>query len=81
MPSNWTTNTKAEFVDRGYIEKLEANHPGRLLPPRQNTHAIHDFLLAHFDGKVLPPAQRYCRMLGRRIAELLKPERAGAKVA
>src|SRR3954447_22330341 len=71
MPSNWTTNAKAEIVDRGYIEKLEANHPGRILPRTLSTHAIHDFLLANFNGLVLPPAQRYCRTLARHIAQLL----------
>ena len=77
MPSNWTTNSKAEIVDRGYIEKLEANHPGRLLPCTYSTHAIHDFLLANFNGIVLPSAQRYCRVLARQVAQLLDAERVG----
>jgi hypothetical protein len=60
-----------------YIEKLEANHPGRMLPPRPATHAIHDLLLANFNGTVLPPAQRYCRVLARQVAQLLDAERVG----
>jgi len=72
MPSNWTTNAKAAVVDAGYIEKLEANHPGRILPPTCNTHAIHDLLLVQFTGLLLPPAQRYCRSLARQIVSLLE---------
>jgi hypothetical protein len=81
MPSNWTTNSKAEIIDRGYIEKLEANHPGRLLPPVPQTHAIHDLLLANFNGLVLPPAQRYCRVLARRLADLLDANQIGEQAA
>ena len=75
MPSNWTTNSKAADVDAGYIEKLEALYPGRILPPTPNTHSVRDFLLQNFNGKVLPPAQRYCRTLARRIADILDTER------
>ena len=74
MPSNWTTNSKAADVDAGYIEKLEALYPGRILPPTPNTHSVRDFLLQNFNGKVLPPAQRYCRTLARRIADILDAE-------
>jgi cellulose biosynthesis protein BcsQ len=82
MPSNWPTNSKAQTVDAGYIEKLEANYPGRLLPSMPATHSVRDFLLAEFNGSVLPPAQRYCRTLARQIAVLLYPEeRAGTKAA
>jgi chromosome partitioning protein len=81
MPSDWPTNPKAQAVDVGYIEKLEANHPGRLLPITYNTHSVRDFLLAGFNGSVLPSAQRYCRTLARQIAELLVSERAGEKAA
>jgi len=89
MPSNWTTNAKAAAVDKGYIDKLEANYPGRILPPAYNTHSIHDLLLVHFDGLLLPPAQRYCRTLARQIVslleieqpELVRSEPAGAQLA
>jgi chromosome partitioning protein len=81
MPSNWTTNSKAEIVDQGYIQKLEAKYPGRLLPPAPQTHAIHDFLLTDFNGIVLPPAQRYCRALARKVAELLDGQETARKVA
>ena len=81
MPSNWPTNSKAQTVDAGYIEKLEANYPGRLLPLTPATHSIRDFLLAGFNGSVLPSAQRYCRALARQIADLLDSERAGEKAA
>ena len=81
MPSNWPTNSKAQTVDAGYIEKLEANYPGRMLPIMPATHAIRDFLLTGFNGSVLPPAQRYCRALARQIADLLGTERAGEKAA
>jgi chromosome partitioning protein len=81
LPSNWPTNSKAVTVDAGYIEKLEARYPGRLLPPTPATHSIRDFLLTGFNGALLPPAQRYCRMLARQITEILGGERAGEKVA
>ena len=32
LPSNWPTNSKAATIDAGYIEKLEARYPGRVLP-------------------------------------------------
>jgi cellulose biosynthesis protein BcsQ len=81
MPSNWTTNSKAADVDAGYIEKLEALYPGRILPPTPNTHSVRDFLLQNFNGKVLPPAQRYCRTLARRIIDILEVERVDEKAA
>jgi chromosome partitioning protein len=81
MPSNWTTNSKAADVDAGYIEKLEALYPGRILPPTPNTHSVRDFLLQNFNGKVLPPAQRYCRTLARRLVDILEVAREGEQAA
>jgi hypothetical protein len=79
LPSNWPTNSKAVGIDAGYIAKLEAQFPGRILPPLPATHSIRDFLLTEFNGVLLPPAQRYCRTLARQVAELLDTakERAG----
>jgi chromosome partitioning protein len=71
LPSNWPTNSKAASIDAGYVEKLEARFPGRVLPPVPATHSIRDFLLNEFNGALLPPAQRYCRTIARQIAELL----------
>lgn len=71
MPSNWPTNSKAVGIDAGYIAKLETQFPGRILPPVPATHSIRDFLLTEFNGVLLPPAQRYCRTLGRQVAELI----------
>jgi chromosome partitioning protein len=81
MPSNWTTNSKALAVDAGYIEKLEANYPGRLLLPTPSTHAIRDLMLLEFSGVLLPAAQQYCRALARRLLDLLDRERAGETAA
>jgi hypothetical protein len=81
LPTNWPTNSKAQTVDAGYLEKLEANYPGRLLPFSPTVHSLRDFVLAQFNGSVLPPAQRYCRVLARLIADLLDSERAGDKAA
>lgn len=81
LPSNWPTNSKAATVDAGYIEKLEALYPARILPPTPSTHSIRDFLLQGFSGALLPPAQRYCRTLARQIAAILDAEQAGRKVA
>jgi hypothetical protein len=75
MPSNWPTNSKAAAIDAGYIEKLEALYPGRILEPTPSTHAIRDFVLESFAGALLPPAQRYCRTLARKIAKHLEGER------
>ena len=72
LPSNWPTNSKAKAVDVGYIEKLEAPYPGRLLTPAPATHAIRDIVLQTFDGSLLPPAQRYCRTLARQVCTVLK---------
>jgi len=81
MPSNWPTNSKAKAVDAGYIEKLEANHPNRLLPATPDTHSIRDLTLSQFNGSLLSPAQRYCRILARQISELLDTARQNQKVA
>ncbi len=72
LPSNWPTNSKAATVDAGYIEKLEALYPKRLLTPTPATHSIRDLLLQGFNGSLLPPAQRYCRTLARQISGLLR---------
>lgn len=77
LPSNWPTNSKAATVDAGYIEKLEALYPTRLLPPTPATHSIRDFLLQGFSGALLPPAQRYCRALARQITSLFDGGRVG----
>lgn len=68
LPSNWPTNSKAAEVDAGYIEKLEALYPKRLLTPTPATHSIRDIMLQGFTGTLLPPAQRYCRTLARQIS-------------
>ena len=75
LPTNWTTNSKAADVDAGYIEKLEALYPGRILPPTPTTHSVRDFILQRFTGALLPPAQRYCRTLARRVIDILEVER------
>jgi chromosome partitioning protein len=72
LPSNWPTNSKAVEIDAGYIQKLEALYPGRLLNPVPSTHSIRDIMLQSFGGTLLPPAQRYCRALARQIEEVLK---------
>ena len=71
LPSNWPTNSKAMVIDAGYIEKLEALYPARLLNPTPATHSIRDILLQSFSGILLPPAQRYCRALARQLSEVL----------
>ena len=71
LPSNWPTNSKAMNVDAGYIEKLEALYPGRLLTPTPATHAIRDIVLQTFTGTLLPSAQRYCRTLARQVSDVL----------
>jgi hypothetical protein len=71
LPSNWPTNSKALVVDAGYIEKLEALFPARLLNPTPATHSIRDIMLQSFSGTLLPPAQRYCRALARQVNEVL----------
>jgi cellulose biosynthesis protein BcsQ len=81
LPSNWPTNSKAATVDAGYIEKLEARYPGRVLPPTPATHSIRDFILQEFSGALLPPAQRYCRTLARQILSMLEGERVEEAVA
>ena len=75
LPSNWPTNSKAQGVDSGYIDKLEAKYQGRLLPPTPATHSVRDLLLTNFNGGLLPPAQRYCRALARQITALFEAER------
>lgn len=70
-PSNWPTNSKAASIDAGYIQKLEAQFPERILPPIPATHAIRDFVLSEFNGILLPAAQRYCRNVARQVAILL----------
>jgi chromosome partitioning protein len=71
LPSNWPTNRKAAEVDAGYIEKLESLYPKRLLTPTPATHSIRDIMLQGFSGALLPPAQRYCRALARRINDVI----------
>src|SRR3954469_261256 len=71
LPSNWPTNSKAASIDAGYIQKLEAQFPERILPPIPATHALRDFVLSEFNGVLLPPAQRYCRTVARQVAILL----------
>lgn len=71
LPSNWPTNSKAAEVDAGYIEKLEALYPKRLLAPTPATHSIRDIMLQGFGGTLLPPAQRYCRTLARQINDVM----------
>jgi len=71
LPSNWPTNSKAAEVDSGYIEKLEALYPKRLLTPTPATHSIRDIMLQSFSGTLLPPAQRYCRTLARQISDVV----------
>ena len=71
LPSNWPTNSKAAEVDAGYIEKLETLYPKRLLAPTPATHSIRDIMLQGFSGALLPPAQRYCRTLARRICDVM----------
>jgi len=70
-PSNWPSNSKAAEIDRGYVEKLGELYPHRILKPLVATHSIRDLILQNFDGTLLPPAQKYCRMLARQILELL----------
>jgi len=81
LPSNWPTNSKAMLVDQGYIDKLEAKHPGRILDAAPSTHSVRDLTLANFSGALLPPAQRYCRLLARLIIRLLDTEQVAEKVA
>ena len=71
LPSNWTTNQKALAIEAGYIEKLEAEYPGRVLPIAYSTHSISDLILRNFKGILLPPAQRYCRTIARTVMTLL----------
>ena len=72
LPSNWPTNSKAATVDAGYIEKLEALYPKRLLAPTPATHSIRDIMLQGFNGSLLAPAQRYCRTLARQVDSVIK---------
>jgi len=67
LPSNWPTNSKAATVDAGYIQKLGALYPERLLTPAPATHSIKDIVLQSFNGTLLPPAQRYSRTLARQL--------------
>lgn len=70
-PSNWPSNSKAAEIDQGYIDKLAAHFPDRLLKPLPATHSIRDLILQDFNGLLLPPAQKYCRQLARLILSLL----------
>jgi hypothetical protein len=58
-------------VDAGYIEKLDALYPKRLLDPTLATHSIRDIMLQGFNGILLPPAQRYCRTLARQVSQIV----------
>ena len=71
---------KAPTVDAGYIEKLEANYPGRMLPIMPATHSVRDFLLAGFNGSVSP---RHSDIAGRWPVKSprLGGERVGEKAA
>src|SRR3954469_10598785 len=71
LPSNWPTNSKAANIDAGYIQKLEAQFPERILPPIPATHAIRGCVRSGFTGILLPPAQRYCGTVARQVAVLL----------
>jgi len=71
LPSNWPSNAKAKEVDTGYIDKLAEFYPDRILKPMPATHSVRDLVLHAFNGSLLPPAQRYCRMLARRVLEIL----------
>jgi hypothetical protein len=71
LPSNWPTNSKAANIDAGYIHKLDAQFPGRILRPIPATHAVRDFVLSEFNGILLPPAQRYCRVVARQVSALM----------
>jgi chromosome partitioning protein len=86
LPSNWPTNFKAKSVDAGYIAKLNAHFPARILAAAPATHSIRDLMLSDFNGVLLPAAQRFCRTLSRQIGELLeaaevRPPAPKAKVA
>jgi hypothetical protein len=72
LPSNWPSNAKAKEIDMGYIGKLEELYPARVLKPIPATHSIRDLVLQSFNGLLLPPAQRYCRDLGRQVLALLR---------
>jgi chromosome partitioning protein len=72
LPSNWPNNSKAAAIDRGYIDKLAELYPHRLLAKLPATHAIRDLVLQDFNGLLLPPAQRYCKALGRQVFDVLK---------
>jgi chromosome partitioning protein len=83
LPTDWPTNRQAMLVDQGYIDKLAAKHPGRILPAAPTTHSVRDLKLENFSGMLLPPAQRYCRLLARHIVQLLDAdaEQEAARVA
>lgn len=70
-PSNWPSNSKAAEIDQGYIEKLAELYSGRILKPLPATHSIRDLILQNFDGTLLPPAQKYCRVMARQILDLV----------
>jgi chromosome partitioning protein len=71
MPSNWPSNAKAKEIDTGYIDKLAELYPERMLKPMPATHSVRDLVLQEFNGSLLPPAQRYCKLLARRLLEIL----------
>jgi hypothetical protein len=79
LPSNWPTNSKAANIDAGYIHKLDTQFPSRILPPIPATHAVRDFVLSEFNGILLPPAQRYCRVVARQVAALMDAATEQAK--
>jgi hypothetical protein len=72
LPSNWPSNSKAKEIDGGYIDKLAALYPGRILKPLPATHSVRDLILQNFNGLLLPPAQRFCRALARELLEAMK---------
>jgi chromosome partitioning protein len=80
LPSNWVTNRKARQVDAGYIDKVTAKYPSRVLPLAPDTHSVRDLLLNDFSGTLLPAAQRFCRDLARQVSALLDAEKAPSNI-
>lgn len=70
LPSNWPNNSKAQATDSGYLDKLEAWFPGRVLKQLPATHAVRDLTLLDFNGLLLPPAQRFCKALARQLIDV-----------
>jgi len=71
LPSNWPNNTKAKEIDSGYVDKLAADFPDRILKELVATHAVRDLVLLQFSGILLPPAQRFCKLLARQVLDVL----------